>query len=73
MSDSERLLLTGMKAVALASLHGAWRSARAIGTPSTEILEAFAVWVVGPVGPNEKVALEVAIGAAMRGREPSSP
>ncbi|HEX8985288.1 MAG TPA: thiamine pyrophosphate-dependent enzyme [Bryobacteraceae bacterium] len=66
MNRTDRLLLSGDEAVALA----AWDAGVALGTgypgtPSTEILEAFsehggrAQW-----SPNEKVALEVAIGAA---------
>jgi len=66
MNQTDRLLLSGDEAVALA----AWDAGVALGTgypgtPSTEILEAFserggrAQW-----SPNEKVALEVAIGAA---------
>jgi len=69
MDDQQRLLLSGDEAIALA----AWRSGVALGagypgTPSTEILENFsrhggrAQW-----SPNEKVALEVAIGAAFGG------
>ncbi len=66
MSETERLLLSGDEAVALAA-----RDARVAlgtgypGTPSTEILEGFAAlgghaqWA-----PNEKVALEVGLGAA---------
>ena len=66
----ERLLLTGNEAVA----RGVWEAGAAVaaaypGTPSTEILENLgrfpdlhAEWSV-----NEKVALEVAIGASMTG------
>ena len=66
----ERLLLTGNEAVA----RGVWEAGAAVaaaypGTPSTEILETLgrfpdlhAEWSV-----NEKVALEVAIGASMTG------
>ena len=59
-------LLSGNEAVALAALHGGVAlGAGYPGTPSTEILEHFhsigghAQWA-----PNEKVALEVAVGAA---------
>jgi indolepyruvate ferredoxin oxidoreductase alpha subunit len=69
MSNSERLLLSGDEAVALAALHmGVALGTGYPGTPSTEILEHFseigghAQWA-----PNEKVALEVALGAAFAG------
>jgi indolepyruvate ferredoxin oxidoreductase, alpha subunit len=69
MSDSSRLLLSGDEAVAHAAraAHVALGSGYP-GTPSTEILEVFhelgglAEWA-----PNEKVAFEVAIGAAFGG------
>ncbi|MBN2329543.1 MAG: thiamine pyrophosphate-binding protein, partial [Candidatus Omnitrophica bacterium] len=66
MKQSDRMLLSGNEAVALASLKaGVALGVGYPGTPSTEILENFselggkAQW-----SPNEKVALEVAIGAA---------
>jgi len=66
MSESERLLLSGDEAVALAARHGGVTLGTGYpGTPSTEILEAFsqlggrAQWA-----PNEKVALEVGLGVA---------
>jgi indolepyruvate ferredoxin oxidoreductase alpha subunit len=69
MDDGNRLLLSGDEAIALASRHaGVALGAGYPGTPSTEILENFsrlgghAQW-----SPNEKVALEVAIGAAFGG------
>jgi indolepyruvate ferredoxin oxidoreductase, alpha subunit len=69
MSDSKRVLLSGDEAIALAARHaGVALGAGYPGTPSTEILESFAEhggqaqW-----SPNEKVALEVAIGAAFGG------
>jgi indolepyruvate ferredoxin oxidoreductase, alpha subunit len=69
MNDSTRQLLSGDEAIALAARHaGIALGAGYPGTPSTEILEAFsefggqAQW-----SPNEKVALEVAIGAAFGG------
>ena len=69
MSDSERVLLSGDEAVALAARHaGVALGTGYPGTPSTEILEYFseigghAQWA-----PNEKVALEVALGAAFAG------
>jgi indolepyruvate ferredoxin oxidoreductase alpha subunit len=69
MNSSDRQLLSGDEAVALAARHaGVALGAGYPGTPSTEILEAFdslgghAQWA-----PNEKVALEVGIGAAFAG------
>ncbi|HQK76667.1 MAG TPA: thiamine pyrophosphate-binding protein, partial [Candidatus Hydrogenedentes bacterium] len=70
MSDPlERLLLSGDAAVARAALDcGVHLGVGYPGTPSTEILEDFsrlggkAEWA-----PNEKVALEVGIGAAFGG------
>ena len=69
MDDGNRLLLSGDEAMALAAWHaGVALGAGYPGTPSTEILEGFsklggrAQW-----SPNEKVALEVAIGAAFAG------
>ncbi len=65
----ERMLLSGDEAVALAAFNaGVHLGTGYPGTPSTEILEA-----LGQLGgkaqwaPNEKVALEVAIGAAFGG------
>ncbi|MBK1699706.1 thiamine pyrophosphate-dependent enzyme [Thiococcus pfennigii] len=64
-----RQLLSGDEAVALAALHAGVRLGTGYpGTPSTEILETFdrlggrAQW-----SPNEKVALEVALGVAFAG------
>ena len=61
---AERMLLSGNEAVALAALNAGVRLGTGYpGTPSTEILEAFAAlggkaqWA-----PNEKVALEVGLG-----------
>ncbi len=69
MNDSKKLLLSGDEAIALAAKEaGVALGAGYPGTPSTEILEAFseyggqAQW-----SPNEKVALEVTIGAAFAG------
>jgi indolepyruvate ferredoxin oxidoreductase alpha subunit len=66
MSVSQRLLLSGNEAVAHAALDaGVALGAGYPGTPSTEILENFSLlggraqWA-----PNEKVALEVCIGAS---------
>ncbi len=64
-------LLSGNEAVA----HGAWEAGVRVaagypGTPSTEILETLARFphVYAEWSPNEKVALDVAIGAAYAGR-----
>src|SRR5512140_461980 len=69
MTAQNRKLLSGDEAIALAAVHcGVALGAGYPGTPSTEILEAFseyggrAQW-----SPNEKVALEVTIGAAFGG------
>jgi indolepyruvate ferredoxin oxidoreductase alpha subunit len=69
MDDPNKLLLSGDEAIALAGWHaGVALGTGYPGTPSTEILESFsrfgghAQW-----SPNEKVALEVAIGAAFGG------
>jgi len=64
-------LLSGNEAVA----RGAWEAGVVVasaypGTPSTEILENFARYpnVYAEWSPNEKVALDVAVGAAYAGR-----
>ncbi len=65
-----RILMTGNEAVALAAWHAGVRFASAYpGTPSTEILEEFSKYegVYAEWAPNEKVALEAAIGAALGG------
>lgn len=69
MNQQGRQLLSGNEAVALAALNmGVALGTGYPGTPSTEILETFselggkAQWA-----PNEKVALEVALGAAFSG------
>ena len=69
MTVPERLLLSGNEAVALAARHqGVALGAGYPGTPSTEILEAFAeLGGYAQWSPNEKVALEVALGAAFGG------
>ena len=63
-------LLSGNEAIA----RGAWEygvtvAAAYPGTPSTEILEAFARFpgVYAEWSPNEKVAVDVAVGAAYAG------
>jgi len=65
-----RVLLSGNEAIA----RGAWESGIRVasaypGTPSTEILEALANYegVLAEWAPNEKVALDVAAGAAYAG------
>ncbi len=66
----DRLLLTGNEAVALGALHaGALFASAYPGTPSTEIIENFArnEGVYAEWAPNEKVALEAAIGASLGG------
>ena len=65
-----RILMTGNEAVALAAFHAGARFASAYpGTPSTEILEEFSKCegVYAEWAPNEKVALEAAIGASIGG------
>jgi indolepyruvate ferredoxin oxidoreductase alpha subunit len=66
MNVSDRMLLSGDEAVALAARDGGVAlGAGYPGTPSTEILEAFAdLGGRAQWSPNEKVALEVAIGAS---------
>jgi indolepyruvate ferredoxin oxidoreductase, alpha subunit len=66
MSETDRLLLSGDEAVALAARDGGITLGTGYpGTPSTEILESFsqlggrAQWA-----PNEKVAFEVGLGVA---------
>lgn len=64
-----RQLLSGDEAIALAALHAGVQLATGYpGTPSTEIVEAFAgLGGKGQWAPNEKVALEVGIGVAFAG------
>ena len=64
-------LLSGNEAIARAAWEaGAVVGAGYPGTPSTEILEEFAPYpdVYAEWSPNEKVALDVAIGSAIAGR-----
>lgn len=63
------MLLSGNEAVALAALNaGVLLGTGYPGTPSTEILEAFAqLGGKAQWAPNEKVALEVGLGAAFGG------
>ena len=63
-------LLSGNEAFALGAYHAGVKVATAYpGTPSTEILEAIAVYddLYAEWSTNEKVALEVALGAAYAG------
>ena len=63
-------LLSGNEAIARGAYEcGARFAAGYPGTPSTEIMEAFATYagVYAEWAPNEKVALEVGIGAALAG------
>ena len=67
---AEVRLLSGNEALALGAYHAGVRVAAAYpGTPSTEILEAMACFddVYAEWSTNEKVALEVALGAAYAG------
>jgi len=66
MKRSGKLLVNGDEAVAYAALHcGVKLGTGYPGTPSTEILETFAeIGGQAQWAPNEKVALEVGIGAA---------
>jgi indolepyruvate ferredoxin oxidoreductase alpha subunit len=67
--SSERLLVSGDEAVAYAALDaGIALGTGYPGTPSTEILETFSVFGGrAQWAPNEKVALEVGLGAAFAG------
>jgi indolepyruvate ferredoxin oxidoreductase alpha subunit len=69
MSSARRQLLSGNEAIALAARDaGVALGAGYPGTPSTEILERFSeLGGRGQWSPNEKVALEVALGAAVAG------
>ena len=68
-NPQQRLLLSGDEAVARACLHAGFALGTGYpGTPSTEILETFdALGGRAQWAPNEKVAMEVAIGAAFAG------
>lgn len=66
----DRILMTGNEAVALGAYHsGAVFASAYPGTPSSEILENYAGYegVYAEWAPNEKVALEAAIGASIGG------
>ena len=63
-------LMSGNEAIARGAFEcGARFAAGYPGTPSTDIIEAFAKypWVYAEWSPNEKVAMEVGIGAALAG------
>ncbi len=67
---SERLFLSGNEAIALGAYESGVKVASAYpGTPSTEILESLSRYegVYAEWAPNEKVALEVALGASFAG------
>ncbi|HWX23352.1 MAG TPA: thiamine pyrophosphate-dependent enzyme [Candidatus Binatia bacterium] len=69
MTTTERILISGNEAVAMAAFESGVAFASGYpGTPSTEILEHLSA-LGGPArwAPNEKVALEVALGAAFGG------
>ncbi|MFC1769616.1 indolepyruvate ferredoxin oxidoreductase subunit alpha [Nitrospirota bacterium] len=66
----EKLLLSGNEAIALGAYEAGVKVASAYpGTPSTEILENFSKYedIYCEWAPNEKVALEVGIGASFAG------
>ena len=69
MSLTDRQLLSGDSAIALAALHGGVALGTGYpGTPSTEILEYLShIGGKAQWSPNEKVALEVGIGVAYAG------
>ncbi len=70
MADMEKQLLSGNEAIALAAHDFGVKVASAYpGTPSTEILENIARFdeIHAEWAPNEKVAMEVAVGACMGG------
>ncbi|MCK4911158.1 MAG: indolepyruvate oxidoreductase, partial [Thermodesulfovibrionales bacterium] len=70
MSDSGKLLMSGNEALALGAYEAGVGVASAYpGTPSTEILENLTGYegVYCEWAPNEKVALEVALGASLAG------
>ncbi len=69
MHQSDRRLLSGNEAIALAAIDGNVTLGTGYpGTPSTEILERFsAAGGRGQWAPNEKVAMEVGVGVATAG------
>lgn len=70
MSIKNRVIMTGNEAMARGAYEsGATFASAYPGTPSTEILENLATYdeIYAEWAPNEKVALEAAIGASMAG------
>lgn len=70
IQETERVLLSGDEAIARGAWEAGCRVAAAYpGTPSTEILESLATYpdIYCEWSVNEKVALEVALGAALAG------
>ena len=70
VTDTSRRLLSGNEAIARAAWECGVRVASSYpGTPSTEILESIATYpdIHAQFSVNEKVAMEVAIGASMSG------
>ena len=76
VNQKKRVILSGNEAIA----RGAYEAGVAVataypGTPSTEILENMATYegIYAEWSPNEKVALEVATGAAIGGSRALPP
>ncbi|HHE46723.1 MAG TPA: indolepyruvate ferredoxin oxidoreductase subunit alpha, partial [Bacteroidetes bacterium] len=70
IKEPTRMLLSGNEAIALGAREaGVYFASAYPGTPSTEILETFArlPGVIAQWAPNEKVAFETGIGAALAG------
>jgi indolepyruvate ferredoxin oxidoreductase alpha subunit len=70
MNTLQKVLLSGNEAIALGAYHSGIKVASAYpGTPSTEILENLSQFegVYAEWSPNEKVAMEVGIGACLGG------
>lgn len=70
MRDNVKKLMSGNEAIARGAYEcGARFAAGYPGTPSTEIMESFATYpgVYAEWSPNEKVAMEVGLGAALAG------
>lgn len=71
MSKTKKIIMTGNEAVALGAYEAGIHYAAAYpGTPSTEILEEIAKYkeeIIAEWAPNEKVALESALGASIYG------
>jgi len=69
-TETMKKILSGNEAIALGAYENGVKFASAYpGTPSTEILENYATYdgVYAEWAPNEKVAMEVAVGASMTG------